>query len=304
MISPRLSYGCMRISGTWEPKEVDPDRVAAGKAAVLAAWESGYRLFDHADIYCQGVCEEIFGQVLRDVSGMRDQVLIATKCGIRSPGDPKPHSPHRYDFSAEHIIASCEKSLKRLGVDTIDIYQLHRPDWLCDPQEVDEAFEQLASQGKVRYFGVSNFRPSLVNALAAGLSMPLVVNQVEIHLGRLDCFEDGTLDQCLEHGMTPLAWSPLRGGALSEAAVVPPQAPDREQYQNLLQTLDDIACEYDTTRSIIAIAWLLKHPSGIIPIIGSANPERIRASVQADDIDLDREHWYRLLTAARGYGLA
>ncbi len=294
----RLSYGCMRIAGTWNHDEVTPARWEAGEKAVIAAYEAGYTLFDHADIYCRGRCEEIHGSVMKKIPSMRQEIVIATKCGIRFPGDPRHDSPHRYDFSAQHIIESCEKSLERLGVETIDIYQLHRPDLLMNPAEVAEAFEKLHSAGKVRYFGVSNFLPSFVNALQSGLSAPLVVNQVEIHLGRLDCFYDGTLDQCLEKKLTPLSWSPLGGGWLGTGGKTSDLL--RLQVQDVL---DIKAAHYGTSRTAIALAWLLMHPSQVIPIIGSVNPENIREATSADKIELTREDWYNILVAARGKGL-
>ena len=237
---------------------------------------------------------------MRDVPSMRADIQIATKCGIRFPGDPNPNSPHRYDFSPSHIEESCHKSLKRLGVEQIDIYQLHRPDLLMNPEEVATAFTKLKSQGVVKWFGVSNFLPSFVSALQAALDFPLVVNQVEIHMGRLDCFYDGTLDQCLELSMTPLSWSPLGGGWLGDGGAVQVDHPDFEQRTALLDTLDAIAMGYGVSRTVMALAWLMKHPSKIVPIVGSCNPDRIRDAVKADEVDLDREDWYRLLVAARG----
>lgn len=283
----------MRISGTWDYSKITAEHIAKGEKAVIAAYEAGYTLFDHADIYGATACEEIFGGVLKKVSGMRDEVVIATKCGIRF--DP----PHRYDFSAEHILRSCDLSLKRLGVETIDIYQLHRPDLLMDPQEVAEAFAQLHAAGKVRCFGVSNFLPSFVTTLQSGCPYPLVVNQVEIHLGRLDCFYDGTLDQCISQHITPLSWSPLGGGFLGTGGTVREDNPRREGLEKLLTLVDEIAEQHGVNRTVISLAWLLKHPSGIIPIVGSANPEHIRAATKADEIELSREDWYRILVAAR-----
>jgi len=295
LTTTRLSYGCMRIAGTWNPDDVTPERWQKGEEAVIAAYEAGYTLFDHADIYCSGRCEEIFGSVLKKVSGMRERVVIATKCGIRFPGDPNPDSPHRYDFSGKHIVESCNQSLQRLGVETIDVYQLHRPDLLMDPEEVAQAFSTLHAQGKVRHFGVSNFMPSFVSLLQSRLPFPIAVNQVEIHLGRLDPFTDGTLDQCIQEEITPLSWSPLGGGWLGDGGT------SREGAgQNLLRVLDDAAQKYEVSRTAIALAWLLKHPSGIVPIVGSANPDRIKSAVRADEIELDREDWYRILVAARG----
>lgn len=295
LVSTRLSYGCMRIVHTWSPAEVTPDREREGIAACIAAYEAGYTLFDHADIYCRGECERVFGLALKQVRGMRDRILIATKCGIRFGGDPLPQSPHRYDFSKEHIIASCEQSLTRLGIETIDLYQLHRPDLLMNPAEISEAFESLYKSGKVRAFGVSNFLPSFVSALQSGLTVPIVVNQIEVHLGRLDPFYDGTLDQCIERKITPLSWSPIAGGWLAEGGKVPAGDP----RHHLLSIMDELAGLYGVSRTVIAIAWLLKHPSGIIPIIGSTRPDRIRDAVKADDLELTREQWYRLLVAAR-----
>lgn len=294
----RLSYGCMRIAGTWNPNDITPEREEAGQKAVIAAYEAGYTLFDHADIYCRGGCEAIFGRVLKRIPSMRKEIIIATKCGIRFGGDPHPDSPHRFDFSKKHILQSCDKSLERLGVETIDIYQLHRPDLLMDPEEVCEAFEELHRAGKVRYFGVSNFSPSFVSTLQSGLKAPLCVNQVEIHLGRLDCFYDGTLDQCLSQKITPLSWSPLGGGWLGTGGT---SLDAKKAY--VQRVVDDIAAKYGVSRTAMSLAWLLKHPSKIIPIVGSANPTNIRDAVNADSVDLDREDWYRILVAAIGQDL-
>jgi predicted oxidoreductase len=303
LLSSRLAYGCWRLAGTWNPAEVTPDAEAAGRLAVIAAYEAGYTLFDHADIYCDGVPERIFGQVLREVRGLRDRVLIATKCGIRKPGDPQPSAPYRYDFSADHIVRSCEGSLKRLGVETIDIYQLHRPDYLMDPAEVARAFNQLKASGKVREFGVSNFRPSQVAALQRACPMPLVANQVEISLANLACFEDGTLDQCLAEKITPMAWSPLAGGLIGDGArrLLPAQQAYRPEV--FLPVLDEIAGAHHATRTVVALAWLLRHPGGIVPIVGSTNPARIAEAATAPEVELTREQWYRLLEAARGQKL-
>ena len=293
-MTTRMAYGCMRIAFGWEPEKVTAENRGRGRKAVISAWEAGYRLFDHADIYCSGVCESIFAEAMREVPGMRREIVIATKCGIRFGGEPAPDSPGRYDFSAGHILRSCEASLKRLGIETIDIYQLHRPDVLMDPDEVAGAFAALLKQGKVRTFGVSNFLPSTVTALQSRLPWPLVVNQVEIHPGRLACFEDGTLDQCLAVGMTPLAWSPLGGGRYGAG-----KGRD-EKDRNLIRVLDETAKRYGVTRGVLTFAWIMKHPSGIIPIVGSADPERIREYSKADSVDVSREDWYRILVAARG----
>jgi predicted oxidoreductase len=249
------------------------------------------------------VAEGIFGQVLKQVPGMRARVLIASKCGIRKAGDSGPDAPYRYDFSAPYIVRSCEGSLRRLGIETLDLFQLHRPDYLMDPAEVARAFDQLKSSGKVREFGVSNFRPSQVTALQRACPMLLVVNQVEISLANLACFEDGTLDQCLADRITPMAWSPLAGGQIGDGARQ--LLPSQETYrpQAFLPVLDSIARKHGASRTVVALAWLLKHPSAIVPIVGSTNPDHIRDAIRAPEVDLTREEWYRLLEAARGQRL-
>ncbi len=300
LTSSRLAYGCWRLAGTWNPAEVTADNRAAGRRALLAAYESGYTLFDNADIYCRGEAERILGEALKEVAGMRDRVVIVTKGGIRPAGDPQPDSPGRYDFSAAHIVQACEQSLRRLGVETIDLYLLHRPDFLADPEEVAQAFSQLKAAGKVRYFGVSNFRPTLVTALQAACPMPLVAHQVEISLAMRDAFTDGTLDQCLIERITPMAWSPLAAGLIGEGAtrLLPSQKAYRpEQF---LPVVDAIARARGVSRVVVALAWLLKHPTGIMPIIGTTKPDRICEATKAADLDLKREEWYRLLVAARG----
>lgn len=295
----RLAYGCWRLAGTWDPGEVTREAEAAGERAVQVAIDSGYTVFDHADIYCHGVCEQIFGRVVRNAPSLRDRLVIITKCGIRRADDPVG-APYRYDFSASYIIWSCEQSLKRLGIETIDIFLLHRPDYLMDPTEVAGAFEQLRRDGKVREFGVSNFSPAQVGALEGACARPLVTNQIEFSLAHLAPLEDGTLDHCLTREMTPMAWSPLAGGKLADGARR--LLPSQEAYQTdaIQRELDLLAAEYGTTRTAIALAWLLRHPSGVVPVVGTRDPERIGKAARAADISLTREHWYRLLTIARG----
>jgi len=299
--SSRLAYGCWRVGGTSSPGEVQNRN--AGYRAIIAAYEAGYTLFDNADIYGKGEAERILGETLRKVSGMRDRVTVATKCGIRPPGEPSPEAPQRYDFSKQHIINSCEQSLTRLAIETIDIYMLHRPDYLANPLEVADAFSQLKAAGKVRWFGVSNFRPTLVTALQVACPMPLIVHQIEISLAKMDAFMDGTLDQCLSEGVTPMAWSPLAGGLIGSGASR--LLPSQKSYEpgKFLPALDVVAAARGASRVAVALAWLLKHPSGILPIVGSTQPERIRDAAKAADLDLTRDEWYTLLIAARGEAL-
>src|SRR5438067_840055 len=298
--SSRLAYGCWRLAGSWNPAEVTAEGRAAGQRAVFAAYEAGYTLFDNADIYCHGEAEQILGAALKEASGMRERVLVATKGGIRRAGDPQPQAPARYDFSARHLLQACNESLRRLGLETIDLYMLHRPDLLADPEEVASAFSQLKEAGKVRYFGVSNFRPTLLTALQVACPMPLIVHQVEISAAKLDAFTDGTLDQCLIEHITPMAWSPLAGGLIGDGAsrLLPFQ--ELYQPQKFLPALDEVAKAHGVSRMVVALAWLLVHPAKILPVIGSTNPQRIREATKAAELKLTREEWYQLLLAARG----
>ncbi|MEJ0000752.1 MAG: aldo/keto reductase [Verrucomicrobiota bacterium] len=293
----------MRIAGTWDREKVDAAAIERGIASLEAAVDAGYTFIDHADIYCRTKCEEIHGLALKRHPDWRDKLVVATKCGIRFEDDP-PGAPHRYDFDAGHIRWSVDQSLRRLNLDRIDLYQLHRPDWLADPEEIAAALVDIHRAGKVRHFGVSNFRPSLVAAVQSALPFPLVSNQVEIHFLRLDCFEDGTLDQCLEKKMTPLAWSPLAGGrlgaALDDTRPLPEAERDVAAVARLKPVLRDVANAYNATPLAVLLAWQMRHPSRIIPIFGSVRPELIRESVRAAEIELDRDNWYRILRAARG----
>lgn len=299
----RLCYGAMRIAGGWDRDKVDAAAIERGIKSLEAAVDAGYNFIDHADIYGDTMSEAIHGLALKKHPDWRDRLIVATKCGIRFEDEP-PGTPHRYDFSGEHIRWSIDESLKRLNLDRIDLYQLHRPDWLADPQEIAAALIDIHRAGKVRWFGVSNFKPSLVAAVQSALPFPLVSNQVQIHLLRLDYFEDGTIDQCLEKKMTPLSWSPLAGGrlgaALDDTRPMPEAERDIAAVARLRPLLKDIAQAYGTTPLAILLAWLMRHPSRIIPILGSIRPEAIKEAVKADDIDLDRDNWYRILRAARG----
>jgi predicted oxidoreductase len=300
LLSTRLIYGNMRTAATWNPAEATAEKRAKGVESHIAAYEAGYNHFDTADIYCRGVCEQILGQTLKQVHGMRERIIITTKCGIRFGGDPDPSSPHRYDFSAEHILWSADNSLKNLGIERIDLYLLHRPDLLMNPPEIAAAFAKLHAAGKVRHFGVSNFSPTFVSALASIVPFPILCNQVEIHLGRLDCFTDGTLDQCIERNISPTAWSPLGGGWLGSGKELDAKDAKFAERKKVIDALDQTGAELGVSRTVVSLAWLMKHPSKIMPIIGSNNPANIRDAAKADTIDLTRDQWYRILLAARG----
>ena len=301
--SSRLGYGCWRIVSRIESAELTPEREDDAKKAVLAAIDAGYTLFDHADIYTEGASEEVFGRVLKNTPGLRKNILIASKCGIRKGGPNNMDVPYRYDSSAEHILRSCEGSLKRLQTDYLDIYQIHRPDYLTNPEELAGAFVKLKEQGKVREFGLSNASANFVALVQKFCPMRLIVNQVEISLRKLNAVFDGTLDQCLVEKITPLAWSPLAGGSLAFQGPIDLNESGHAKRILLRENLDYVARERNTTRTVIAIAWLLKHPAGIVPLIGSAEPRNIKELTKAAEIELTREEWYLLLEGAHGQRL-
>ena len=280
----RLGYGCMRISG---------DR-AKGRAAVIAAYEAGYRLFDHADIYGGGACESLFGEILREVPGMRQAIVLQGKVGIRKAAGKG--QPGQYDFSREHLTAAIDGCLARLRVERLDILLLHRIDLLADPDEVAAVFAAAHAAGKVGAFGVSNASASQVRMLAARVRVPLVANQVEINLDRIDALTDGTLDQCLELGISPQAWCPIGGvgyGAWGRHA-------SPAQWRLVEAELDRQAAALGSDRVGVNLAWLLRHPARIMPLIGSTTPERIRAALVAAALPYGRNDWYALHEARRG----
>lgn len=246
--------------------------------------ELGFTTFDHADIYGDHTTEAEFGEVLKSHPELREQIEIVTKCGILRVCDNKPqHYIKAYDSSKEHILQSAEDSLRQLGTDYIDVLLLHRPDFLMNPDEIGEAFELLYRSGKVRSFGVSNFTKSQVEMLSE--SVPVGTHQLEISVKALQAFSDGTLDQCTKDGIVPMAWSPLGGGDLPKA---------------LVEELQKRADEFGTTPQVIALAWLMQHPAGILPVIGTTKEDHLVKSKEALSINLDRQQWYSIYQASTG----
>lgn len=307
--SSRLVYGCMNIGGKWSPDPLEADQLAVAREAVEAALETGITFFDHADIYANGKSETAFGRILADDPGLRNRILIQSKCGIRRDSDPAG-AVARYDFSREHILKSVEGSLRRLKTDRLDLLLLHRPDALVEPEDVASAFEELRRGGKVLHFGVSNHSAAQIELLAATLTVPLVVNQVQVSLLHHGLITDGLninqggkpygattglLDYCRLKGITVQAWSPVARGVLSR-----PLNPDETHLKPLADTAQAMAKAKGITVEALLLAWLLRHPAKIQPILGSTTPARIREMAEADRVELDRMEWYRLLEASRG----
>ena len=252
----------------------------------------GLRDFDHADIYGDYTTESDFGQVLNEQPALRDRMRLITKCGIKMVGTNRPqHRIKSYDSGKDHILRSAEQSLTHLRTDYLDLLLLHRPDYLLDPHEVAEAFEQLKRAGKVRAFGVSNFSPSQFALLHS--FTPLATNQIEISVTHLEPFYDGTLDQCLQHHIAPMAWSPLGGGALFSDA-------DEPRAQRIRAVAQRLAGEYDATIDQLLLAWLRRHPAGIVPVLGTTKLARVQQAHRALTIALTRQDWYELWQASTG----
>ena len=258
--------------------------------------ELGITSFDHADIYGNHTCEAYFGRALALKPELREKMELISKCGIKMATDYNPELDIKiYDYSTEYIIKQAETSLKNLGTDRLDLLLLHRPAPFFNPEEVAKAFDQLKSSGKVLNFGVSNFSPAQFDTLQSYLDMPLATNQVEISVSCLAHFENENTEYFLKHKIKPMAWSPLAGGAIFN--------PKTEKEQRLAAVLKTIAAELNTDIDQVMYAWLLKHPTGIMPIVGSQHINRIKSAVDALEIELSLEQWYKIYIASKGEDL-
>lgn len=253
----------------------------------------GISSFDHADIYGNHECEKVFGSALALKQSIRTDIQIITKCGIKLCTDKFPDRKIKiYDYSYDHIIASVEQSLKNFQTDYIDLLLLHRPSPFFDPEEVARAFSDLKQSGKVLHFGVSNFLPAQFDLLQSVWDDKLVTNQIEISPIHIDAFENGNLDYLLQHKVPPMAWSPLGGGKLFN--------PGSEKEIRIHKCLQVIAGELSCSIDTVIYAWLLKHPSSIIPIVGSGKIERMKVAVDALSVDMSLEQWFQIYIAAKG----
>ena len=267
-------------------------RSAADAAKLVhAALDAGITLLDTADIYgfdgsgqASAMPRRCSARCIAADPGLRGQMVLATKGGIIPPLP--------YDQSPAYLAQAIDASLKRLRTEMVDLYQIHRPDLLAHPHEVARTLENAVAAGKVRALGVSNFTIPQIEALGHFLGQPLVSTQPEISPLRIDCFENGELDQAMRLGLTPLAWSPLGGGRLL--------SPTSDRDRAVAAELDRIGAEQGVSRSVAAYGWLMAHPAGIVPIVGSQNADRIAEATQALGMRWTRQDWYAVLVAARG----
>ena len=253
----------------------------------------GLRDFDHADIYGHYTEEANFGKVIARRPDLKSKVQITTKCGIRlvTPNRPS-YKISSYDSTYDHIIASAERSLSYLNIGQIDLLLIHRPDYLMDPSKIAKAFDDLKSSGKVKYCGVSNFTTDQFELLNA--HTPLVTNQIEASLIHFNPYEDGSITQCQRYGIQPTIWSPLGGGKLFTE-------PKDEQVKRIHSSAEVICERHNCTLDQLMLAWLLKHPSNMVPVLGTSKISRIKSALKATEIDLTHEEWYQLLEASRGH---
>lgn len=298
----RIAFGCMRL----------PPEHSAVVRAVRTALDEGINFFDHADVYQRGRAEEAFAAMWTESPGLRDKIILQSKCGIRFADDPRAGAPKRYDFSYKHIIAAVEGSLKRLKTDRLDILLLHRPDPLVEPEEVARAFAELRAAGKVRFFGVSNHSGAQIDLLKTAVKEPIVANQLEVSVLHSTLINagvvvnqdppayplraEGTLEYCRTHKITVQAWSPLARGLATGKSL---DGAD-ERVRKTAEVVAAIAADHGVSGETVLIAWVLRHPARIQAIIGTMNPARIKACCRAVDLELSREEWWRLFGAGRG----
>ena len=276
--------------GMWRFTDADLNRRTE---LVDAALSAGMNLIDTADVYGLdwngtgfGTVESALGEVLQNRPEFRDRMVLATKGGIVPP------TP--YDSSPAAITAACEASLRRLQVETIDLYQIHRPDMFVHPEALAEALSSLRDAGKIREVGVSNHTIAQTTALQTFLPFPMLTTQPQYSALDLTPIRDGTFDHCMASGMTPMAWSPLAGGRLATGEGVSPE---------LLGVLDDIAAREDTDRAGVALAFVLAHPSRPIAIVGTQSVDRLSGTAASADINLDRNDVYTIIQASEGVPL-
>jgi predicted oxidoreductase len=281
------------IFGAWRLNE-DSEGTSSRRVLdkIHTCIEQGITSFDHADIYGDYTCEEIFGKALKEDSSLKSKIEIITKCGIALVSNKHPHSIKHYNSDPPHIQMSVENSLKNLGVDKIDILLLHRPDPLMNAEATAHKLDELVDSGKVLSVGVSNFSVSQFQMLNSFLKNKLVTNQIEISLVEMKSMYDGILDECQKNKIRPMAWSPTAGGKIFSS--------EDEKFERIREKLKTLAEKYSTTSEIIVYAWLLHHPAKILPILGTNRIDRIKQICLSSQIQLEKQDWFQLWSASKG----
>ncbi len=288
---PNIAVGCMRINSLDKPQ---------AKKFIDKALELKANFFDHADIYGDGICEDLFADAVEMTPSLRETMILQSKCGIR-PG-------LMFDFSKEHILKSVDGILKRLKTDYLDILLLHRPDALVEPEEVAEAFDQLSQSGKVRHFGVSNQKPMQIKLLQKHVKQPIIANQMQLSVMNANMISNGLevnmltdkaldrdgsiLDFCRLYDITIQPWSPYQYGFFEGVFL------DNDKFLKLNETINKISQKYEVSNTTIAMAWLLRHPAKMQPVTGTMNEQRLEEIMKANDLYLTREEWYEIYLSA------
>lgn len=282
------------VAGLWRLGDWGMD-TGALLGFIHGCLDLGITTFDNADIYGSYTCEERFGAALAAEPGLRDHLELVTKCGIQLVSDNRPDNRvHHYDTGRAHIVAAAENALRLLHTDRLDLLLIHRPDPLMDADEVAEAFAALRSAGKVLSFGVSNFMPWQFDLLQARLDFPLVTNQIELSVLALDPLHDGTLDQAQRLRVPPMAWSVLAGGRLFDLG--------DERTARVQRALEGVGRELGGAGiDQVALAWLLRHPARVLPVLGTGQMARMRAAAAAEALTLDRQQWFAVWEASAGH---
>ena len=285
-----IIHGCMRIANM---------EIKDAEFLLRTAMENGINFFDHANIYGAGRSEETFAKALDMKPEIREKLFIQTKCGIRKG---------YFDFSKEHILRSVDASLERLRTDYVDVLLLHRPDTLMEPEEVAEAFSELENKGKVRHFGISNQNPGQIALLQKFLDQKLIIDQLQFSLtntGMIDRglnvnmenppsfdHDGGLLEYCRLHDIRIQPWSPFQFGYFEGVYL------DHPKFKDLNTVLNSIAQEKNISKEALVIAWMLRHPAKMQPVIGTTNPERLTNICKASDVAISKKEWYEIYRAA------
>ncbi|WP_264544142.1 MULTISPECIES: aldo/keto reductase [Flavobacterium] len=244
--------------------------------------------FDHADIYGGHTTEEDFGKAFSESKIDRSAIQLISKCGIKYISENRNYDIKHYDYSEEYIIWSVENSLKNLQTDYLDVLLLHRPSPLMIVDEIANAIEKLKTQGKIKSFGLSNFTNSQTQLIQRKIKVDY--NQIQFSATHHEAMTDGSLDFMQIHDIAPMCWNPL-GSIFKE---------ENDQTQRLKTLLKDLSKKYNTDEDVILLSWILQHPSGILPVIGTTNPERIKNAMKAINLKMDLEDWFRIWTESMG----
>ncbi|MEM9935332.1 MAG: aldo/keto reductase [Bacteroidota bacterium] len=305
-----IAYGCMGLGGSWDNSPISAEDIKLAEGAIEACLEAEINFFDHADIYTFGKAEEVFGRILHGRPDLREKIYLQSKGAIRLDQNP----PY-YDFSKEWLLTTLDNTLSRLQVDYLDVWLLHRPDPLMDLEEMADIFSTIKEAGKVKHFGISNMNRHQIAYLQQALDTPFIVNQIELSLSRLDWllegvmfdhpegeavnFTSGTLEYCREHHIQIQSWGSMANGIFSGK----PLQQESHAVQETTKLVAELAEKYETTLEGIVLAFIMRHPAKIQPVIGTTNPKRINNCMAATSVTLSRQDWYRLLISSYGKNL-